>query len=57
MYMEESKITYAECVEVINEIETIEQIIAPPKYRRCCHSLLELTKAIVIYLKNKKKSK
>ena len=55
--MEESKITYAECVEVINEIETIEQIIAPPKYRRCCRSLLELVKAVVIYLKNKKKSK
>ena len=54
--MEESKITYAECVEVINEIETIAQIIAPPKYRRCCHSLLEV-KAVVICLKNKKKSK
>ena len=48
--MEESKITYAECVEVINEMETIEQIIAPPKYRRCC--LLEMAKAVVKYLKN-----
>ena len=55
--MEESKITYAECVEVINEIETIEQVIAPHKYRRCCHSLLELVKAVVIHLKNKKISK
>ena len=55
--MEESKITYAECVEVINEIETIAQIIATPKYRRCCHSILEVAKAVVIYLKNKKKSK
>ena len=43
--------------EVINEIGTIEQIIAPPKYRRCCHSLLELAKAVFIYLKNRKKSK
>ena len=55
--MEESKIPYAECVDVTNEIETIQQIIASPTYRRCCHSLLELVKAVVIYLKNKKKSK
>ena len=54
--MEESKITYAECVEVINEIETIEQIVFPRKYKRCCHSLLEMIKAVVTYLKNKKKS-
>ena len=54
--MEERQKTYAECVEVINEIETIEQIIAPPKYRRCCHNLLEMVKAVVIDLKNKNKS-
>ena len=50
--MEESNITYTKCVEVMNEIETIEQIIAPPKYRRCCHSLLELLKAVFFNLKN-----
>ena len=51
------KQTYTECVEVMNEIETIEQIIAPPKYRRCCHSRFELLKAVFICLKNKKKSR
>ena len=50
--MEENKY-----ISVINEIETIEEIITPPKYRRCCHSLLELIKAIVIYLKEKRKKK
>ena len=55
--MEENKITYTGCVEVINEIETIERIIARAKYRRCCHSLLELVKAVDIYLRNKKKSR
>ena len=28
---------YDEYLEVIDEIEKIEQIITPPKYRRCCY--------------------
>ena len=50
--MEENKY-----IDVLNELETIEEIITPPKYRRCCHSLLELIKAIVIYVKEKRKSR
>ena len=43
-------------IEVINEIEKIEEVITPPKYKRCCYSLLELCKALLNYAKNIKKS-
>ena len=54
--MKDNKITYTDYIEVINEIEHIEQIVTPPKYRKCCYNLLELVKTFVMYFKNKKKS-
>ena len=38
---------YNNYVEIINELENIEQIITPPKYRRCCFNVLEVLKAII----------
>ena len=46
---------YDEYLEVLEEIEKIEEIITPPKYRRCCYSLLELCKSIVLCWKIKSK--
>ena len=40
-------------IEIIHEFENIEQIIAPPKYRRCCYNVLEVLKAIVKHFKIK----
>ena len=50
--MKDNKTTYTDCIDVINEIEHIEEIIMPNKYRRCCN-LLELMKAIIQYFKIK----
>ena len=44
-------------IEVINEIENFDEIIKTPRYRMCCHSLLEFLKAFLYYLKNVKKCK
>ena len=44
-----------EYLEVIDEIKKIEQIITPPKYRRCCYNVLEALKVIVKYFKIKSK--
>ena len=46
---------YSNYVEIINELENIEQIITPPKYRRCCYNVLEVLKAIVKHFKIKSK--
>ena len=54
--MKDNKITYTDYIEIINEIEHIEQIVTPPKYRRCYYNLLELVKTFIMYFKNKKKS-
>ena len=43
---------YDEYLEVLDEIEKIEEIITPPKYRRWCHSLLELFKSLNMKLKS-----
>ena len=51
--MKDNNITYTDCIDVINEVEHIEEIIMPPKYRRCCYNLLELMKAIIQYCKIK----
>ena len=51
--MKDNKITCTDYIEIINEIEHIEQIVTPPKYRRCCYNLLELMKAIIQYFKIK----
>ena len=53
--MKDNKITYTDCIEIINEIEKIEEKITPPKYRRCCFNLLEFMKAIIQYCKIKSK--
>ena len=47
---------YEETIKVINELEKIEEVIAPPRYRRCCYSLLEFCKVLLNYVKNIKKS-
>ena len=47
--MKDNKITYTDYIEIINEIEHIEEIIMPNKYRRCCYNLLEFMKAIIQY--------
>ena len=46
---------YDDYLEVIDEIENIEQIITPPKYRRCCYNIFEVLKAIVKHFKIKSK--
>ena len=43
-------------IEVINEIEKLDAVIKTPRYRMCCHSLLEFLKAVCYYIKNVKKS-
>ena len=45
--------TYTDYIEISNEIEKIEEIVTPPKYRRCCRNLLEFMKAIILYCKIK----
>ena len=47
---------YDDYLEVIDEIEKIEQIITPPKYRRCCYNVLEVLKAVIKHVKIKSKS-
>ena len=47
--MKDNKITYTDCIDVINEFETIEEIVMPNKYRRCCYNLLEFIEAIIQY--------
>ena len=42
-------------IEVINELEKIEEIVLPNKYKRCCYSLLELFKSLIVYIKLKSK--
>ena len=48
------KITYSDAVLVISELETIEEAVAPPKYRKCCRNFLELCKMVELCLKNEK---
>ena len=48
---------YEETIKEINELVKIEEVIAPPRYRRCCYSFLEFCKALLLYFKNVKKSK
>ena len=38
---------YHNYVEIIYELENIEQIITPPKYRRCCYGFLEFLKTLM----------
>ena len=51
--MKDNKRTYTDYIEISHEIEKIEDIVTPPKYRRCCFNLLEFTKVIVRYCKIK----
>ena len=45
-------------IDVIDNIEEIEQvIITTPRYKRCCYNVLELSKVLINYFKNIKKSK
>ena len=47
--MKDNKITFTDYIVIINEIEKIEEIVTPPKYRRRCVNLLEFMKAIIQY--------
>ena len=38
-------------IDVIDELEKIEEIVAPPKYKRCCFLTLEVIKTIIKNLK------
>ena len=49
--MKDNKITNTDYIEIIIEIEKIEKMVTPPKYRRCCFNLLEFMKAIIQYCK------
>ena len=40
-------------IDMIDELEKIEEIITPPKYRRCCYNLLELIKSLLMVIKIK----
>ena len=42
-------------IDLIDNIEEIEQIITPPKYRRCCLNMLELCKVLINYFKKYQK--
>ena len=42
-------------IEIINELEKLDEIITPPKYRRCCYNVLEVLKATVKHFKIKSK--
>ena len=46
---------YNNYVEILNELEKLDEIITPPKYRRCCYNVLEVLKAIVKHFKIKSK--
>ena len=49
---------YDETIKIINELEKIEEVvITTPKYKRCCYNILELSKLLMNYVKNMKKSK
>ena len=48
--MEENKY-----IDVIDKIEEVEEIIIPPKYRKCCYTITEITKIIIKSVKNKYK--
>ena len=43
------------CLKIINELEKLDEMITPPKYRRCCYNVLEVLKAIVQHFKIKSK--
>ena len=40
-------------ITVIDELEKIEEIVTPPKYKRCCYSFLELLKSLLMFIKIK----
>ena len=53
--MKEKYDTY---IETINGLEVVEeQVIKDSKVKRCCYLSLEFVKAVIICLKNVKKSK
>ena len=43
---------YNETIKVIDELEILDELITPPKYRRCCYNTLEICKIFVNYVKN-----
>ena len=49
---------YDAYIETINSLEVVEsQVIKDSKVKRCCYLSLEFVKAVIICLKNVKKSK
>ena len=40
-------------IKIINELEKLDEIITPPKYRRCCCNVLEVLKEIIKHFKIK----
>ena len=46
---------YDAYITVINELEKIEEIVAPPKYKGCCYGFLEFLKSLLMLFKIKSK--
>ena len=48
------KANFEPYIETINALEQVEEIvIQSPRYRKCCHSVLELLKVLLKKFKNK----
>ena len=48
------KRNYSDCIDIINQVENIEQvIITDNKIKNCCYYSLELIKLGIQYIKNK----
>ena len=46
---------YDAYITVIDELEKIDEMVAPPKYKRCCYNFLELLKSLLMFIKLKSK--
>ena len=42
-------------ITVIDELEKIDELLAPPKYKRCCYGFLEFLKSLLMLFKIKSK--
>ena len=46
---------YDAYITVIDELEKIDELLAPPKYKRCCYGFLEFLKSLLMLFKIKSK--
>ena len=45
--------TYSDCVDIINEVENIEQVILTDNTIKCSYYTMELVKLVIQYIKIK----